>query len=152
MWRITHCRANIPRCAAKIQIFSQTNVKMFRFSLYLQQFNVFSRLSATISPIIRCESKEIPHIMQANFVNASIHFAVVLPLLHNDDAKLAPIHLHTLIRFVFSPHWFVNATFCTFQHPITVKNTRQIITFLPKLLHNSNKSRTFAATYLPRFP
>lgn len=26
---------------------------MLRFSLYLQQFNVFSRLSATISPIIR---------------------------------------------------------------------------------------------------
>ena len=95
-------------------------------------------------------SKEIPHIMQANFVNASIHFAVVLPLLHNDDAKLAPIHLHALIRFVFSPHWFVNATFCTFQHPITVKNTRQIITFLPKLLHNSNKSRTFASSVLAK--
>ena len=62
---------------------------MFRFSLYLQQFNVFSRLSAIIPPIISCESKEIPHIMQANFVNASIHFAVVLPLLYNDDAKLA---------------------------------------------------------------
>ena len=76
MWLITRLRANIPRCAAKIQIFSQTNVKMLRFYLYLQQFNVFSRLSATISPIIRCESKEIPHIMQANFVNASIHFAV----------------------------------------------------------------------------
>ncbi len=75
MWFITQLRANIPRCAAKIQIFSQTNVKMLRFYLYLQQFNVFSRLSATISPIIRCESKEIPHIMQANFVNASIHFA-----------------------------------------------------------------------------
>lgn len=141
---------------------------MFRFSLYLQQFNVFSRLSATISPIIRCESKGISHIMQANFVNASIHFAVVLPLLHNDDAKqmqiesrtcqaclgnyaemqlclskVCTIHLHALIRFVFSPHWFVNAAFCTFQHPTTVKNTRQILTFLPKLLHNSNKSRTF---------
>ena len=55
---------------------------MLRLFLYLQQFNVFSRLSATISPIISCESKEIPHIMQANFVNASIHFAVVLPLVH----------------------------------------------------------------------
>ena len=96
----------------------------------------------------RCKGSTSPLSMQANFVNASIHFAVVLPLLHNDDAKLAPIHLHALIRFVFSPHWFVNATFCTFQHPITVKNTRQIITFLPKLLHNSNKSRTFA----PREP
>lgn len=76
MWLITQLRANIPRCAAKIQIFSQTNVKMLRFYLYLQQFNVFSRLSATISFIIRCESKEKPHIMQANFVNASIHFVV----------------------------------------------------------------------------
>ena len=97
-----------------------------------------------------------------------------LPLAHNDDAKqmqiesrtchawaimprcsfaypkLAPIHLHALIRFVFSPHWFVNATFCTFQHPITVKNTRQIITFLPKLLHNSNKSRTFVSSVLAK--
>lgn len=53
MWLITQLRANIPRCAAKIQIFSQTNVKMLRFYLYLQQFDVFSRLSATISPIIR---------------------------------------------------------------------------------------------------
>ena len=75
MWFITQLRANIPRCAAKIQIFSQTNVKMLRFYLYLQQFNVFNRLSAIIPPIISCESKEIPHIMQANFVNASIHFA-----------------------------------------------------------------------------
>lgn len=49
---------------------------MLRFYLLLQQFNVFIRLSATISPIIRYKSKEIPHIMQANFVNASIHFAV----------------------------------------------------------------------------
>ena len=32
-------------CAAKIQIFSQTNVKMLRLFLYLQQFNDFSRLS-----------------------------------------------------------------------------------------------------------
>ena len=92
---ITQLRVNIPRCAAKIQIFSQTNVTMLRFSLYLQQFNVFSRLSATISFIIRCESKEIPHIMQANFVNASIHFAVVLPLLHNDDAKQMQIESRT---------------------------------------------------------
>ena len=68
---------------------------MFRFSLYLQQFNIFSRLSATISPIIRCESKGISHIMQANFVNASIHFAVVLPLLHNDDAKQMQIESRT---------------------------------------------------------
>lgn len=41
MWLITQLRVNISRCAAKIQIFSQTNVKMLRFSLYLQQFNVF---------------------------------------------------------------------------------------------------------------
>ena len=73
---------------------------------------------------------------------------VIMPRCSFAYPKLAPIHLHALIRFVFSPHWFVNATFCTFQHPITVKNTRQIITFLPKLLHNSNKSRTFA----PREP
>ena len=82
MWFITQLRANIPRCAAKIQIFSQTNVKMLRFSLYLQQFNVFSRLSATISPIIRCESKEIPHIMQANFVNAASTSQPVLALVY----------------------------------------------------------------------
>ena len=31
------------------------------------------------------------------------------------------------------------------HHLTTVKNTRQIITFLQKLLHNSNKSRNFAA-------
>ena len=41
MWLITQLRANIPRCAVKIQIFSQTNVKMLRLFLYLQQFNVF---------------------------------------------------------------------------------------------------------------
>ena len=69
-------------CRTKIQIFSQTNVKMLRLFLYLQQFNVISRLSATISPIIGCKSKDMPHIMQANFVNDSIHFAVVLPLVH----------------------------------------------------------------------
>ena len=98
----------------------------------------------------RCKGSTSPLSMQANFVNASIHFAVVLPLLHNDDAKLAPIHLHALIRFVFSPHWFVNATFCTSQHTTTVKNTRQILTFLSKLLHNSNKSRTFASSVLAK--
>ena len=100
-----------------------------------------------------------------------------LALVHNDDAKqmqiesrtcqaclgnyaemqlclskVCTIHLHALIRFVFSPHWFVNAAFCTFQHPTTVKNTRQILTFLPKLLHNSNKSRTFAATESATLP
>ena len=35
-------------CCAKIQIFSQTNVKMLRLLLFLQQFNVFSRLSAIL--------------------------------------------------------------------------------------------------------
>ena len=75
---------------------------------------------------------------------------VIMPRCSFAYPKLAPIHLHALIRFVFSPHWFVNATFCTFQHPITVKNTRQIITFLPKLLHNSNKSRTFASSVLAK--
>ena len=48
MWLITQLRANIPHCAAKLQIFSQTNVKMLRLFLYLQQFNVFGRLSAII--------------------------------------------------------------------------------------------------------
>ena len=38
----------------------------------------------------RCKGSTSPLAMQANFVNASIYFAVVLPLLHNDDAKLAP--------------------------------------------------------------
>ena len=33
---------------AKLQIFSQTNVKMLRLLLFLQQFNVFSRLSAIL--------------------------------------------------------------------------------------------------------
>ena len=117
---------------------------------WLYRVGTLNLLNSVVQNYFRNLSKEIPHIMQANFVNASIHFAVVLPLLHNDDAKLAPIHLHALIRFVFSPHWFVNATFCTFQHPITVKNTRQIITFLPKLLHNSNKSRTFAPSVLAK--
>ena len=73
---ITQLRFNISRCVAKIQIFSQTNVKMLRLFLNLQQFNVFNRLSAIISPIISCKSKDIPHIMQSNFVNASIHFTV----------------------------------------------------------------------------
>ena len=36
-----------------------------------------------------------PLSMQANFVNASIHFAVVLPLLHNDDAKQMQIESRT---------------------------------------------------------
>ena len=60
--------------------------------------------------IIRCKSKDMPHIMQANFVNAA---------------------------------------FCTSKHPTTVKNTRQIITIIPKHLHNSNKSRTFATLEPP---
>ena len=60
-------------------------------------------------------------------------------------SKVSTIHLHALIRFVSSPNWFVNAAFFISKHPTTVKNTQQIFTFLPKLLHNSNKSRTFAA-------
>ena len=54
--------------------------------------------------------------------------------------------------FVIYPLWFVNASFCMSQHTTTVKNTRQIITFLPKLLHNSNKNRTFASTELVCIP
>ena len=38
------------------------------------------------------------------------------------------------------------------KHPTTVKNAHQIITFHPKLLHNSNKSRTFAATESATLP
>ena len=63
-------------------------------------------------------------------------------------SKVISILPHSPIWFVSSPLWFVTAAFCTSKHPTTVKNTRQIITFLPKLLHNSNKSRTFA----PREP
>ena len=73
---------------------------------------------------------------------------VIMPRCSFAYPKLAPIHLHALIWFVIHPLWFVNTAFCTSKHPTTVKNTCQIITFLPKLLHNSNKSRTFA----PREP
>ena len=43
----------------------------------------------------RCKGSTSPLSMQANFVNASIHFAVVLPLLHNDDAKQIQIESRT---------------------------------------------------------
>ena len=43
----------------------------------------------------RCKGSTSPLSMQANFVNASIHFAVVLPLLHNDDAKQMQIESRT---------------------------------------------------------
>ena len=43
----------------------------------------------------RCKGSTSPLSMQANFVNASIHFAVVLPLLHNDDAKQMQIEIRT---------------------------------------------------------
>ena len=36
------------------------------------------------------------------------------------------------------------------KHSTTVKNTHQIITFLPKLLHNTNKSRTFVLSVLAK--
>ena len=64
--------------------------------------------------------------------------------------KVSTILPHSPIWFVIYPLWFVNAAFCTSQHTTTVKNTRQIITFLPKLLHNSNKSRTFAPSVLAK--
>ena len=64
-------------------------------------------------------------------------------------SKGSTILPHSPIWFVIYPLWFVNAAFCTSQHTTTVKNTRQIITFLPKLLHNSNKSRTFATLEPP---
>ena len=47
--------------------------------------------------------------------------------------------------FVDAQLWFADAAFCISKHLTSVKNTRQIITFLPKLLHNSNKCFTFAA-------
>ena len=43
----------------------------------------------------RCKGSTSPLSMQANFVNASIHVAVVLPLLHNDDAKQMQIESRT---------------------------------------------------------
>ena len=43
----------------------------------------------------RCKGSTSPLSMQANFVNASIYFAVVLPLLHNDDAKQMQIESRT---------------------------------------------------------
>ena len=43
----------------------------------------------------RCKGSTSPLSMQANFVNASIHFAVVLPILHNDDAKQMQIESRT---------------------------------------------------------
>ena len=43
----------------------------------------------------RCKGSTSPLSMQANFVNASIHFAVVLPLLHNDDEKQMQIESRT---------------------------------------------------------
>ena len=43
----------------------------------------------------RCKGSTSPLSVQANFVNASIHFAVVLPLLHNDDAKQMQIESRT---------------------------------------------------------
>ena len=43
----------------------------------------------------RCKGSTSPLSMQANFVNASIHFAVVLPLLYNDDAKQMQIESRT---------------------------------------------------------
>ena len=41
------------------------------------------------------------------------------------------------------PIWFVDAAFCISKHPTSVKNHLHFLTFLPKLLHKSNKSRTF---------
>ena len=75
---------------------------------------------------------------------------VIMPRCSFAYPKLAPIHLHALIWFVIHPLWFVNTAFCTSKHPTTVKNTRQTLTFLPKLLHNSNKSRTFASSVLAK--
>ena len=57
-----------------------------------------------------------------------------------------------MLRSSIVPLWFVNVTFCKSKHPTTVKNTRQILTFLSKHLHNSNKSRTFASTESATLP
>ena len=83
------------------------------------------------------------------------HYTTKFNSERHKSPKIFSIH-RTLILFpiwfVIYPLWFVNAAFCTSQHTTTVKNTRQIITFLPKLLHNSNKSRTFVSTELVCIP
>ena len=69
--------------------------------------------------------------------------------------RLSIVTSNTSIRpiwFVSSPLWFVNAAFCTSKHPTTVKHTRQVNTFRPKHLHDSNKSRTFATTESATLP
>ena len=72
-------------------IFSihRTLILFFPYSLYYWAFQ---------DPTCRhrrCKGSTSPLSMQANFVNASIHFAVVLPLLHNDDAKQMQIESRT---------------------------------------------------------
>ena len=72
-------------------IFSihRTLILFFPYSLYYWAFQ---------DPPCRhrsCKGSTSPLSMQANFVNASIHFAVVLPLLHNDDAKQMQIESRT---------------------------------------------------------
>ena len=72
-------------------IFSihRTLILFFPYSLYYWAFQDppcrHRRYKGSTSPLS----------MQANFVNASIHFAVVLPLLHNDDAKQMQIESRT---------------------------------------------------------
>ena len=72
-------------------IFSihRTLILFFPYSLYYWAFQDppcrHRRYKGSTSPLS----------MQANFVNASIYFAVVLPLLHNDDAKQMQIESRT---------------------------------------------------------
>ena len=72
-------------------IFSihRTLILFFPYSLYYWAFQ------DPPSRHRRCKGSTSPLSMQANFVNASIHFAVVLPLLYNDDAKQMQIESRT---------------------------------------------------------
>ena len=77
---------NSERHKSPTKIFSihSSKILFFPYSLYYWAFQ---------DPPCRhrrCKGSTSPLSMQANFVNASIYFAVVLPLLYNDDAKLAP--------------------------------------------------------------
>ena len=118
-----------------------------------------------------------PLSMQANFVNASIYFAVVLPLLHNDDAKQMQIESrtcqaclgnyaemqlclskvisilpHSPIWFVSSPLWFVTAAFCTSKHPTTVKTPVKSSLFSPNTCTTQINAVPLQQQNPPRFP
>ena len=64
-------------------------------------------------------------------------------------SKGSTILPHSPIWFVIYPLWFINAAFCTSQHPTTVKNHLNFHTFSSNSLHNPNKCLTFAAPEPP---